>query len=54
MKVLRVLVTTTALLAAGAAMADEAVVHDSYAFDKNQLCTRQISQNPYPIRVLPS
>ncbi|MBJ8504772.1 MULTISPECIES: ornithine uptake porin CarO type 1 [Acinetobacter] len=37
MKVLRVLVTTTALLAAGAAMADEAVVHDSYAFDKNQL-----------------
>ncbi|EXC97798.1 hypothetical protein J495_3128 [Acinetobacter baumannii 1075025] len=51
MKVLRVLVTTTALLAAGAAMADEAVVHDSYAFD---LCTRQISQNPYPIRILPS
>ena len=37
MKVLRVLVTTTALFAAGAAMADEAVVHDSYAFDKNQL-----------------
>lgn len=34
MKVLRVLVTTTALLAAGAAMADEAVVHDNYAFDK--------------------
>ena len=33
MKVLRVLVTTTALLAAGAAMM-EAVVHDSYAFDK--------------------
>lgn len=31
MKVLRVLVTTTALLAAGAAMADEAVV---------QLCIR--------------
>lgn len=37
MKALRVLVTTTALFAAGAAMADEAVVHDSYAFDKNQL-----------------
>ena len=25
--------------------------HDIYA---NNLCTRQISQNPYPIRVLPS
>ncbi|MDI3454813.1 ornithine uptake porin CarO type 4 [Acinetobacter sp. V89_4] len=37
MKALRVLVTTTALFAAGAVMADEAVVHDSYAFDKNQL-----------------
>ena len=23
-------------------------------FSKNDLCTRQISQNPYPIRVLPS
>ncbi|MFX6617974.1 hypothetical protein ABTG42_18015 [Acinetobacter baumannii] len=23
-------------------------------FDKFELCTRQISQNPYPIRVLPS
>lgn len=37
MKALRVLVTTTALFAAGAAMADEAVVHDSYAFDQKQL-----------------
>ncbi|MFH4124777.1 hypothetical protein WAI69_11345 [Acinetobacter baumannii] len=23
-------------------------------FSKEELCTRQISQNPYPIRVLPS
>ena len=27
------------------------VEHDKY---KNGLCTRQISQNPYPIRILPS
>ncbi|RRJ47019.1 hypothetical protein EIK84_17055 [Acinetobacter baumannii] len=25
-----------------------------YIYYKSKLCTRQISQNPYPIRVLPS
>ena len=27
---------------------------DELGFNTHQLCTRQISQNPYPIRVLPS
>ena len=26
----------------------------SNRFNKKPLCTRQISQNPYPIRILPS
>ncbi len=30
---------------------DHCMLHVSH---KNDLCTRQISQNPYPIRILPS
>ena len=34
---------------------EEKMVTDEIAQDyKNELCTRQISQNPYPIRILPS
>ena len=29
-------------------------VYNAYRLYKNALCTRQISQNPYPIRILPS
>jgi len=32
----------------------KAVVENAPAFIKDALCTRQISQNPYPIRILPS
>ena len=32
----------------------KAISNESLIFDIKNLCTRQISQNPYPIRILPS